>query len=41
LQKELVELEKQEEGPPPAHMLEKKTFIQTKLLRVMGEEELY
>jgi hypothetical protein len=39
--KELMELEKQEGSPLPAHLLEKKTFIQTKLLRVMEEEEIY
>jgi hypothetical protein len=42
LQEELTLLEKEEENSPlPAHLLNRKTFIQTTLLRMLEEEELY
>jgi hypothetical protein len=42
LQEELMLLEKEEENSPlPAHLLNTKTFIQTTLLRILEEEELY
>jgi hypothetical protein len=42
LRDELTNLEKrEEEGSLPASLLDTKTFIQTELLRVIEEEELY
>ena len=42
LQEELLNLElKEEEGLLPSHLMERKTFIQTELLRLLAEEELY
>jgi hypothetical protein len=42
LQEKLMLLKKEEENSPlPAHLLNTKTFIQTTLLRILEEEELY
>jgi hypothetical protein len=41
LQEELMMLEKEENSPLPVHLLNRKTFIQTTLLRMLEEEELY
>jgi hypothetical protein len=42
LQEELLKIEKEEEDLIlPSHLLERKTFIQTELLRLLAEEELY
>ena len=42
LQEELLNMElKEEEGLLPSHLMERKTFIQTELLRLVAEEELY
>lgn len=35
----LVELD--EPNPLPSHLLERKTFIQTEILKILEEEELY
>lgn len=42
LQEELLVLEQKEETQPlPSHLLNRKTFIQTELLKLMEEEDLY
>jgi uncharacterized protein YqgQ len=42
LQKELEEIETAEEKSPLyAHLLERKTFIQTEMLRILEKEVLY
>jgi hypothetical protein len=42
LKEELMSLEKEEEkGSLPTPLLERKTFIQTELMRILEEEELY
>jgi hypothetical protein len=42
LQKELDVLEqKEEENMLPPHLLDRKTFIETELMRLLEEEELY
>jgi transcription initiation factor TFIIIB Brf1 subunit/transcription initiation factor TFIIB len=42
LKNELDELEKiEEDASLPVHLLERKTFIQTELMRLLEEEEMY